>query len=90
MLHFDEGGELKRAFLLTAVDRNKNPQLRLRALQEIAAARDAEAFDRAIEMVAAGRATRSARASRSCCRRWPRRRSAGATRPTTGSGRARR
>ena len=52
MLHFDEGGELKRAFLLTAVDRNKNPQLRIRALQEIAAARDAEAFDRAIEMVA--------------------------------------
>ena len=52
MLHFDEGGELKRAFLLTAVERNKNPQLRLRALQEIAASRDAEAFDRAIEMIA--------------------------------------
>ncbi|MEA2317761.1 MAG: ribonuclease, partial [Solirubrobacteraceae bacterium] len=51
MLHFDEGGELKRAFLLTAVERNKNPQLRLRALQEIAASRDAEAFDRAIEMI---------------------------------------
>ena len=40
-------------------------------------------------MSAAGRATRSARASRSCCRRWPRRRSAAATRPTTGSGAAR-
>src|SRR6202008_1946331 len=40
MLHFDQGGELKRTFLLTAVDRNKNPQLRLKALQEIAAARD--------------------------------------------------
>ena len=52
MLHFDEGGELKRTFLLTAVERNKNPQLRLRALQEIAASRDAEAFDRAIEMIA--------------------------------------
>ena len=52
MLHFDEGGELKRAFLLTAVERNKNPQLRLRALQEVAASRDAEAFDRAIEMIA--------------------------------------
>ena len=51
MLHFDEGGELKRTFLLTAVERNKNPQLRLRALQEIAASRDAEAFDRAIEMI---------------------------------------
>jgi ribonuclease E len=52
MLHFDEGGELKRTFLLTAVERNKNPQLRIRALQEIAASRDAEAFDRAIEMIA--------------------------------------
>ena len=51
MLHFDEGGELKRTFLLTAVERNKNPQLRLRALQEISASRDAEAFDRAIEMI---------------------------------------
>ena len=37
MLHFDQGGELKRTFLITAVERNKNPQLRLRALQEIAA-----------------------------------------------------
>ena len=45
MLHFDRQGELKRRFLLTAVQRNKNPQLRLRALQEIAAAKDAEAFD---------------------------------------------
>ena len=51
MLHFDQGGELKRTFLITAVQRNKNPQLRLRALQEIAASRDAEAFDLAIEMV---------------------------------------
>src|SRR3954447_20346146 len=45
MLHFDRGGELKRRFLLTAVQRNRNAQLRLRALQEIAASRDAEAFD---------------------------------------------
>ncbi|HKH17096.1 MAG TPA: DEAD/DEAH box helicase family protein [Solirubrobacteraceae bacterium] len=51
MLHFDQGGELKRTFLITAVDRNKNPQLRLRALQEIAASRDAEAFDRALDFV---------------------------------------
>jgi ribonuclease E len=51
MLHFDQNGELKRTFLITAVQRNKNPQLRLRALQEIAASRDAEAFDLAIEMV---------------------------------------
>jgi hypothetical protein len=51
MLHFDQQGELKRQFLLQALTRNKNPQLRLRALQEIAASRDAEAFDRAIEMI---------------------------------------
>ena len=53
MLHFDRGGELKRRFLLTAVQRNRNAQLRLRALQEIAAARDAEAFDTAVEIMAA-------------------------------------
>jgi len=51
MLHFDQGGELKRRFLLTAVQRNKNAALRLRALQEIAAARDAEAFDEAIDVI---------------------------------------
>src|SRR5215208_5531117 len=51
MLHFDQGGELKRTFLITAVERNKNPQLRLRALQEIAASKDAEAFDRALDFV---------------------------------------
>ncbi len=52
MLHFDRGGELKRRYLLTAVQRNRNPQLRLRALQEIAASRDAEAFDTAIDIMA--------------------------------------
>ena len=51
MLHFDRGGEFKRAFLLTAVQRNKNPQLRIRALQEIAALRDGEAFDTAIDVI---------------------------------------
>ena len=52
MLHFDRGGELKRRFLITAVQRNRNAQLRLRALQEIAASRDAEAFDTAIDIMA--------------------------------------
>ncbi len=52
MLHFDRQGELKRRFLLTAVQRNRNSQLRLRALQEIAASRDAEAFDMAIDIMA--------------------------------------
>jgi hypothetical protein len=51
MLHFDRGGELKRRFLITAVQRNRNPQLRLRALQEIASSRDAEAFDTAIDII---------------------------------------
>jgi hypothetical protein len=51
MLHFDKSGELKRRFLITAVERNRNSQLRLRALQEIAAARDAEAFDKAVDII---------------------------------------
>jgi ribonuclease E len=52
MLHFDRQGELKRRFLLTTVQRNRTAQLRLRALQEISASRDAEAFDQAIDMMA--------------------------------------
>jgi hypothetical protein len=51
MLHFDKSGELKRRFLLTAVERNKNSQLRIRALQEIAAAKDPEAFQAAVDIV---------------------------------------
>ncbi len=51
MLHFDKSGELKRRFLLTAVQRNKSSQLRIRALQEIAQAKDAEAFDLAIDEI---------------------------------------
>ena len=53
MLHFDRQGELKRRFLIEALQRNKNAQLRLRALQEVAASRDAEAFDTAIDMMGA-------------------------------------
>ena len=49
MLHFDRTGELRRRFLSTAVQRNTNAQLRLKALAEIAAIRDAEAFDLAID-----------------------------------------
>src|SRR4051794_40847665 len=51
MLHFDRGGELKRTFLLTAVQRNKHSQLRLRALADIVAAKDAEAVDLAIDEI---------------------------------------
>ncbi len=51
MLHFDRSGELKGRFLITAVQRNKNPQLRLRALADIAALRDPDAFDEAIDII---------------------------------------
>jgi ribonuclease E len=51
MLHFDKTGELKRRFLVTAIERNKNSQLRIRALQEIAALRDDEAFRTAVDVV---------------------------------------
>jgi ribonuclease E len=53
MLHFDRVGELKSRFLLTAVQRNKSSQLRLKALADIAALRDPEAFDTCVEIVAA-------------------------------------
>src|SRR3954454_9108265 len=51
MLHFDRTGELKGRFLITAVQRNKNSQLRLRALSEIPSLRDPDAFDTAIDIV---------------------------------------
>jgi ribonuclease E len=51
MLHFDSTGELRRAFLITCLQRNRNTQLRLRALSEIGALRDPEAFDQAVEIV---------------------------------------
>ncbi|MGA9284585.1 MAG: DEAD/DEAH box helicase family protein [Solirubrobacteraceae bacterium] len=50
MLHFDRTGELKARFLITTVQRNKNPQLRLKALSEIAVLRDPDAFDTAIDI----------------------------------------
>ncbi len=51
MLHFDRTGELKNRFLITAVQRNKNAQLRLRALADIAALRDPDSFDEAIDII---------------------------------------
>jgi ribonuclease E len=51
MLHFDRTGELKSRFLITAVQRNNNPQLRLRALTDIASLRDPDAFDTAIDII---------------------------------------
>jgi hypothetical protein len=51
MLHFDATGELRRLFLLTCLRRNRNSQLRVRALTEVGAMRDPEAFDDAVEIV---------------------------------------
>jgi ribonuclease E len=51
MLHFDRNGELRSRFLVTAVQRNPNSQLRLRALADIAAGRDPDAFDTAVDVV---------------------------------------
>jgi ribonuclease E len=53
MLHFDRTGELKSRYLITAVQRNPSAQLRLRALADIAAGRDADAFDTAIDVIGA-------------------------------------
>ena len=52
MIQHDEGKELRRRFLLTCVQRNRNHQLRLKALAEVAALRDAEAFDDCVDIVA--------------------------------------
>ena len=51
MLQNDQTKELRRRFLLTCVQRNRNSQLRLKALAEIADLRDPEAFDDAIDIV---------------------------------------
>jgi len=51
MLHFDSTGELRRLFLIECLQRNRNSQLRVRALQEIGQLKDPEAFDIAVEIV---------------------------------------
>jgi hypothetical protein len=51
MLQNDRTKELRRRFLLTCIQRNRNSQLRLKALGEIADIRDADAFDDAIDIV---------------------------------------
>jgi ribonuclease E len=86
MLHFDRDGELRRRFLITAVQRNKNPQLRLKALAEIAARAIPTRSTRRSTSSAPGCARSVARARRSCSRRWSTSESAAATRRTPGSG----
>ena len=51
MLQNDQTKELRRRFLLTCVQRNRNAQLRLKALGEIADLGDGDAFDDAIDIV---------------------------------------
>jgi superfamily II DNA or RNA helicase len=52
MLQHDQAKELRRRFLLTCVQRNRNHQLRLKALAEVTALRDPDAFDDSVEVVA--------------------------------------
>jgi superfamily II DNA or RNA helicase len=51
MLQNDQTKELRRRFLLTCLQRNRNHQLRLKALSEIAALRDPDAFDDACDII---------------------------------------
>ncbi|MDQ3648492.1 MAG: DEAD/DEAH box helicase family protein [Actinomycetota bacterium] len=51
MLHFDSTGELRRRFLLTCLQRNRNSALRQRALTEVGNLRDPEAFAEAVELL---------------------------------------
>ena len=51
MIQHDEAKELRHRFLLTCVQRNRNHQLRLKALAEVAVLRDAEAFDDCVDIV---------------------------------------
>ncbi|MEJ7716320.1 MAG: helicase-related protein [Thermoleophilaceae bacterium] len=51
MLQFDATGELRRRYLVTCLQRNRNTQLRLRALGEVGQLKDPDAFDEAVELV---------------------------------------
>jgi len=51
MIQHDQAKELRRRFLLTCLQRNRSSQLRLKALAEVAALREAEPFDDAVEIV---------------------------------------
>jgi hypothetical protein len=53
MIQHDQAKDLRRRFLLTCLQRNRNQQLRLKALSEVAQLREAEAFDDAVDVVIA-------------------------------------
>ena len=52
MIQHDQAKELRRRFLVTCLQRNRNHALRLKALAEVAALREAEPFDDAVDVVA--------------------------------------
>ena len=87
MLHFDGTGELRRLFLLTCLRRNRNTQLRLRALTEVgqpARPGGVRRGGRDRRRLVARRAPRGREGAAPGAR--PRSRSAAATRPRAGSG----
>ena len=51
MIQHDEAKELRRRFLLTCVQRNRNQQLRLKAMGEVAQLKDSDAFDDCVDIV---------------------------------------
>ncbi len=53
MIQHDQAKELRRRFLLTCLQRNRNHQLRLKALGEVATLREADPFDDAVDVVVA-------------------------------------
>ena len=86
MLQHDQAKELRRRFLLTCVQRNRNHQLRLKALGEIAALRDPTPSTTPSRWWLPGRATSAAPAPRCCSRRSSSGGSAAAIRRRLGSG----
>ena len=87
MLQNDKTKELRRRFLLTCVQRNRNAQLRLKALGEIAdLARPRRLRRRDRHRRHLEPRGQTGRDRRPCCRRWSTSGSAAATRPRPGSG----
>ena len=86
MLQNDRTKELRRRFLLTCVQRNRNSQLRLKALGEIADLGDPTPSTTRSTSSAPGAARTSGRGRRRCCRRWSTSGSVAATRRRRGSG----
>jgi superfamily II DNA or RNA helicase len=52
MIQHDQAKELRRRFLLTCLQRNRDNQLKLKALAEVATLRESEPFDDAVDVVA--------------------------------------